>query len=138
MFLGDLQRAHKALLQSMSELDELTWGPLPTKARIIDARWSISRASLARRMLWSRIHAYLLDRVSREDAAVLRELQESDIALLRCSSEHVAKWTVDTVAEHWSAYCEASRAIRLKMKTAIEAEKCLLYPLLEAAAVPRW
>lgn len=121
----------------MSELDELTRGPLPTKARIIDARWSISRTSLARRMLWSKIHTYLLDRVSQENAGDLRRLRDSDMALLRSSSEHVSKWKIETVIENWSAYCEASRAIRLNMKSAIEAEMRLLYPLLGADAAPR-
>lgn len=138
-FLAELQRAHAALLQSMSELDELTRGPVPPTARIIEARWNISRASLTRRMLWGKIHTQLLDRVSPENAAVLLGLRKSDMALLRLSSEHVSKWTIETVVAHWSTYCEASRAIRLKMKHAIDAEVRLLYPLLETegSAAPR-
>jgi hypothetical protein len=88
-------------------------------------------------MLWSKIHTYLLDRVSQENAGDLRRLRDSDMALLRSSSEHVSKWKIETVIENWSAYCEASRAIRLNMKSAIEAEMRLLYPLLGADAAPR-
>lgn len=130
--LAEMQEAHERLLRAMADLDRLTRGPLPTKKRIIDARWAISRASLARRKLWGDVYAHLLGRVSKEDEADLRRLQEADRALLRSSTGHVSTWRIDAVMQNWPAYCVASNAIRWKMKAAIGAEKRLLYPMLGA------
>lgn len=130
LLLAELQEAHKKLLQTMSDLDKLTSGPVPTKERVIDARWAISRASLARRLLWGRVYAHLSGCLSKEDDRDLRWLREADIALLGSSSEHVSRWKIDNVMQNWGAYCEASKAIRWRMKAAIGAEKRLLYPML--------
>lgn len=130
LLLAELKDAHARLLRAMLELDTLTRGPLPAKERIIDARWNISRASLRRRTLWSRIHNYLSSHIAEENLRDVRRLQEGDMALLRSSSEHVARWKITTVVEDWPAYCEASRAIRWKMQAAIGAEQRLLYPIL--------
>lgn len=132
LLLAEMQEAHKRLLQAMAELDDLTRGPLPTKERIIDARWSISRASLARRMLWSRVFTHLSSRASTDDLRELSRLQEADRTLLRLSSAHVSRWNIDTIIPDWAAYCAASAAIRWKMKAAMGAEKRLIYPMLDA------
>lgn len=137
VMLTELRKAHETLLKAMSDLDELTRGPLPLRERVIQARWHISRASLARRTAWNRIHAHLAAGVGREESADLRRLQESDIALLRSSSEHISKWNIDTVMEDWPGYCLASQAIRWKMKAVIGAEKRLLYPMLSNDPVQR-
>lgn len=107
------------------------------KERIIEARWNISRASLARRTLWNRIHAYLLVRATGAAAVDLRKLQEGDMLLLRSSTAHVSRWTIFAVMREWAAYCEASRAIRWKMKAAIAAEQRVLYPLLTSSTAWR-
>lgn len=130
--LAELRDAHKKLLQAMANLDELTRGPLPSKALIIDARWNISRASLARRTLWRGIYAHLSGRVSKEDEMDLCRLRDGDLDLLRSSAAHVSKWQIEAVVQNWAAYCEASKAIRWKMMAAMGAETRLLYPLLEA------
>jgi hypothetical protein len=97
---------------------------------VVDARWQISRASLARRTLWGRILTHLSTRASPEAAVDLRKLQENDINLLRASSQHVARWTIENVMADWSGYAPASRDIRWKMSAAISLEKRLLYPML--------
>lgn len=137
LLLTELREAHDRLLAAMAELDELTRGPVPAKARIIDARWNISRASLARRTLWNRIHAYLLVRATGAAAVDLHKLKEDDRALLRASTAHVSRWTVDSVMKEWAAYCEASAQIRWKMKAAIAAEQRVVYPLLTTSAAWR-
>jgi hypothetical protein len=87
-------------------------------------------------MLWGKIHAYLLHGPRNVDAAELRHLQESDIALLRLSTAHVSEWQIDTVVTNWAAYCDASRALRGKMSDALQSEMRLLYPLLETGRRP--
>lgn len=131
IFLDDLLHAHAKLLCATAELDTLTRGPLPSTARIIDARWNISRASLARRSLWGRIYDHLSNQTAKENIPDLRRLQLSDMALLRASSEHVPRWTINNIVQDWSAYCEASRSIRWKMKASIAAEQRIRYSMLE-------
>ena len=129
--LMELCHAHEALQKAMSRLGALTHGPLPTNNCVVEARWQISRASLSRRMLWGRIHTHLSTRASPKTANALKKLQESDMALLRASSQHVGKWTIEAVLSDWEGYAPASRDIRWKMSSAISLEKRLLYPLLE-------
>lgn len=138
LMLVDFKERHKKLLLAMSDLDKLTRGPLPTKERVIDARWNISRASLARRTHWNLIYSQLLCRAPQGDAKELRRLRENDMVLLRFSSEHVGKWAILAVMEDWPGYCEASRAIRWKMQAAIGAEQRVLYPMIQAADVECW
>jgi len=135
--LRDLMEAHSDLRRAMADLDVLTRGPIPAKEEVIDARWNISRASLARRRLCNSIHSRLSVRASDEYARELQRLSKYDMALLRSSSEHVLKWTITAVMNDWPGYCEASRVIRWKMKAAIGAEQRFLYPMLEAANVSR-
>ena len=130
--LTELQAAHTTLLQAMSDLDVLSKGPLPTKERIIHARWNISRASLARRTVWSEVYVFLSIRPPKDTLSDLRQLHASDTALLRSSSNHVFSWKIEAVMHDWPGYCAASEAIRWKMKAAIGAEMRLLYPILRA------
>lgn len=136
VFLRQLRDAHTKLLKAMADLDTLTRGPVPPKDVVIDARWSISRASLARRTLWHSIHRHLSARASEQGAIELRRLYESDMALLRSSSEHIFKWSITAVMQNWQEYCVASNAIRWKMKAAIESEQRVLYPMLENTFFP--
>lgn len=132
--LIEFQKAHANLLNAMTDLDGVTNEPLPQRERIINSRWRISRASLARRSLWNEIYAYLSYDSSEANHAELRRLQESDRALLRSSSEHVSEWKIDAVVKEWPSYCAASNAIRWKMKAAIGMERRLLYPMLRTDA----
>lgn len=131
--LEELRLAHRALVQAITDLDQLTRETLPTKARIVEARWNISRTSLARRMQWNRILQHLSCSAGRDCKPELRRLQENDLALLRASSAHVSRWNIDAVMKDWPGYCLASAEIRWRMKAAIGAEKRLLYPMLKAA-----
>ena len=50
-FLDELRDAHKTLLAAMEAIDGLTREPQFNSARLTNARWRISQASLARRIL---------------------------------------------------------------------------------------
>lgn len=128
--LDKLQTAHQQLLEAMAQLDELTRGPMPARDSIINARWTISRRSLARRNLWRKIHGHLSCRPGRAIEGDLQRLRDTDHALLKASSLHVSKWDIESVLADWSAYCADSADIRWKMKAAIGAEIRLLYSML--------
>jgi hypothetical protein len=130
--LDKLEEAHSSLLGAIEGLAELTRGPVPEKEQLIEVRWRVSEASLARRLLWGRIHAYLSERANREVESSLRKLQEADMLLIRISTEHVGRWTADAIIEDWPGYCRASDAMRGRLIEGVELEKRLLYPILEA------
>ena len=131
-WLESLKEAHSNLVQAISALEGLTRGPVPMRERLVEARYRLSKASLERRLLWGRIHAYLSRSASREAESDLRKLQQSDIALLRAAASHVGKWTTDVIFEDWLGYCRASAAMRVKLTDAAALEERLLYPLLQA------
>lgn len=133
--LAELRAAHVALLDSIAELEKACALPVPDEAPFTAIRWTLSGASLTRRMLWAKILGFLVPLAAQADdkaaAADLRRLQEDDIALLKASTAHVGRWSADAALADWNAYCEASRIMRGRMRAGIEAEKKLLYPLLE-------
>lgn len=134
--LEDLRAAHENLTCAIGELAHLTKGPVPAKETLDKVRWKLSRASLSRRMLWTRIHCDLAPGSSEEMKLKLRQLQEADMRLLRHSTEHVATWTTDRIVNDWPGYCLASQHMRSKMKEAIAAERRTLYPLLDEPLKP--
>jgi hypothetical protein len=131
-WLNELKQAHADLLGSIDELARLTQGPVPDKQQLIEVRWAVSAASLARRLLWGRILAILSRRTPPSVARDLQALQEIDIKLIRASVNHVGRWTADAVIQDWPGYCRASEHMREMMIEAVAAEKRLLYPILEA------
>ena len=129
-FLDDLLHAHAKLLCAMAELDTLTRGPLPSKDRIIDARWSISRASLARRSLWGRIHTTFPISRRRKIFQTYVVFSKATWRFCGLPASMSRGERLSTLFEIWSAYCEASRSIRWKMKASIAAEQRFLDPML--------
>ena len=137
-FFEELKHAHRNLLEAMSNLDGLTRGPLPSKETIVTARWNLSRTSLARRTLWSRIRTHLeYGRLSEHEKGVLLELQQSDVALIRASTTHISEWRVDKIISDWAGYCRSSVDLRWNMLAGIGLEKRRLYPILQAQGHPR-
>jgi hypothetical protein len=132
--LDSLKKAHANLLSAIEELAKLTRGPAPDKGRLVAIRWNVSDASLIRRLLWGRIHAYLANFPDPDLERDLRRLQGIDIALIRMSAKHVAAWPAEVVLEDWAGYNRASKLMRATMTDAISEEKRLLYPILEAIA----
>lgn len=125
-----LKEAHADLLRAIEALDRLTREPLPDKDVLVNVRWQVSQASLSRRLLWGRIHARLSGGVDAETETSLRQLQETDIRLIRASAKHVGQWTVGAIIDGWSEYCRASGRMRREMIAAVTEEKRLLYPIL--------
>jgi hypothetical protein len=130
--LEALKTAHGNLLAAIEELGRLMEAPLPVPDLLINIRWNLSKASLDRRLLWGRIHLELAGRVDAESEDALRSLQDIDMRLLRASAAHVSEWTPVAVKQDWDGYRQASAIMRRRMLQGIEAEKRLLYPILES------
>jgi hypothetical protein len=137
-WLEKLKEAHAELLQAIDELAELTRGLPPGKDLLVDVRWNVSKASLARRLLWGRIHAHLAGRVDESKEADLRNLQEMEVQLFRYSATHVARWTTELILDDWDGYRQASALMRSKMIDGVAAERRVLYPMLAAVEGRSW
>ncbi|HUE80093.1 MAG TPA: hypothetical protein VMN38_10735 [Sphingomicrobium sp.] len=135
--LADLRSAHENLIAAMNGMERLTRGPLSERDSYTTARWRISRASLKRRSHWAKIYQHLIAGVGADDAAALNNLQAADMRMLRRSAAHVCTWSRDAIDRDWLGYCKASRVIRLQMKTCMDAEKHVLFPMLERLASDR-
>ena len=135
--LDKLHEAHAKLLSAIGDLARLTRGALPDEEQLVEVRWQVSEASLIRRLLWGRIHAYLAEHANTDVEPLLRELQDADMQLIRISTEHVGKWTSEAIAADWPGYCRASKAMRGKLIDGVKREKRLLYPILEATETRR-
>ena len=77
------------------------------------------------------IFRHLLPRLNAKVASDLAVLHIADEEMQRDSSSHVAAWHLARIETDWEGYCDASRAIRSRMAACIEAEKRILYPMLE-------
>lgn len=130
--LVDLHRAHEDVLGSMEELCRLTRDWLPDEQALGCARWKLGKAGMLRRRLWARILGHLAPTVDRDARDELLRLQKLDIDLLCASTEHIRRWTIESIVGDWQGYCAASRAMRSKMISRMEEEKRVLYPLLRA------
>jgi hypothetical protein len=131
---AEMRRAHERLFDAIADLERIAGGDAPDRNQFTDIRWRLSKASLNRRLLWAKILGYLLPLAGERTTATLHQLQDADIDLLRASTEHVSNWTTERALALWPHYCEASRIMRGKMISGIEAEKRLLYPILEAVS----
>lgn len=132
--LADLRDAHRQLLAELDNMEAITGQPEYDRARCATGRWKISQASLARRVLSSRICDFFLPRCGPADVVSLRNLQEADRELLRKSGDHVRRWTAETIERDWRGYCQASQEIRWLLHAHLAVEQRLLYPLLERSA----
>ena len=129
--LVELREAHEVLIAAMNEMDRLTRQSEADPSCFANARWRISQASLARRTLWGVIFRHLLPRANPDEVVGLERLATADPEMLRHSANHISMWVLSKIEADWKGYCEASMAIRWRMKACLGAERRILYPLLE-------
>jgi hypothetical protein len=129
----ELECAHLALTNAISRLAHLTEGALPDRGVVVETRWNISSASLARRSLWHRILPELSHHRFDAVRADIRSVQNTDMALLRRSCAHVAIWNIDAVMRDWEGYRVASKEMREHMKSAMASEGTVLFNLLDGS-----
>ena len=128
--LAELQAAHHELLACVLLMERITAAAAPDPVQLTSARFKISQASLARRMVWRRIQDFLLCKVRGGDRATLRDLTQRDLEQFQRSTLHVAKWPRAAVIADWPGYQAASRLIRGRILITVRAEQEFLYPLL--------
>lgn len=130
-FLADLRQVHRDLLACILHLETMACQVTPERSALTNARWKLGQASLARRLLATRICDYLDKRCDPGTALHLQELRQADRDMLKLSAAHLGKWSADSIYEDWEGYCHEGRAIRRRAHDHVALEQRLLYPLLE-------
>lgn len=129
--LSELKRLHADLLAHLDELERLTSEPVMRPEEVAAARLKLTRASRRRSMfLDSAVYPALIGNDAATDAERVRQLRSDDKRRFVTSASHIAKWTLQEIAAHWSEYCSASRSLRAAMRDRIREEQAVLYPLL--------
>lgn len=131
--LRDLQAVHYDLHEQIAAMEATTDEPRHDPVHLASARWKISQASLARRILAGRICEYLLSRCEAQQMLAIKALQEADRLLLQASARHVGQWRAEHIKEDWRGYCRASREVRRQMQDHVVLEQKVLYGILERA-----
>ena len=129
--LTELRSAHRELMWQISAMEKLTREPAFDPKTCTNGRWRLSQASLARRLLASRIGDFFLVRVSENEREDLKSLMLADQALLRDSSAHLGRWSGEGIKSDWPNFCREAREMFRKTQRHIALEQRVLYPLLE-------
>ena len=127
-----LADAHLKMAFCTADLECLAAGANPGDGLMAPARLRIRQANFERRRVIWEICEHLVSHVSARDAEAIRQFQPQDMAMLRIASDHLRHWTPHRVRTDWSAYCEALRALIMKVRDEVEKERALLVPLLAA------
>ena len=128
--LTEVEKVYGHLIDCLTEMREVTSGPLPEPFRYTRARYRISNASLKRRQLFDRICSHLAPRLSIADAARLRTLRQKDRAYLHHSATYVTKWAPEAVFASWPSYSEEAKDIQRHLQEVAEEQLRVLTPLL--------
>ena len=130
--LADLQKAHTRLLTSIRDLAKITAKPCGDKIEFSAVRFRVSEASLARRIVFRAACDHLLPEASTADQQLISRLRSADSDLALLASEHVNRWTTETVELDWESFCSQSKEMRRALLKQIELERAMLYPLLHS------
>ena len=129
--LTEFRQAHEVLIAAMEGMGRLTRQSNADPSCFANAKWRISQASLARRTLWGAIFRHLLPRANLKDVVELERLSTADWEMLCYFANHISTWVSGRIEADWEGYCEASRAIRWRMKARLGAERRMLHPLID-------
>jgi len=129
--LEAMGKAHEAVLLHIESMAVATADPAKYDEAYKLARWQLSDASLKRRINFRAVYDGMSAVMPVEDAAALRNLLEEDGAQSLDSADHVRRWSPEAVAHDWPGYCEASAAIRDRMKKRLVQEALVVLPMLQ-------
>ena len=130
--LTQLKAVHAELREAIAGLEAVVSQPSPDRETLSAARLRLSRASSRRRSMIECSVYPLLHDVPPEEAAKIANLRLEMATLMVQSSEHIGRWTVQSICADWAGYQKASAAMRRSMLKRIEQEVTVLYPLIQA------
>lgn len=133
--LTELKTLHGQIEICIAELEALTVPLVPALNEVAAARLKLTRVSRHRTtLLEGKIYPLLLDGACAADKASVEALRDTGKRGLLNSIGHIGRWTLPEIADNWTGYCAASRAMRAAMRKRIEEERAVVYPLLARRA----
>lgn len=127
--LQELEAAHRDVAQCLAELEAITSNVSAEPFLYTTARFSLSKASAARRSCFKAICAEFGRTPSFQES--IERARASDIRLMAQSRAHLAQWSPQAIAADWRGYCAASRRMRRAITEQIVTEEQLIIPLLK-------
>ena len=120
--LSDLSAVRAELRIAIANMDVVTRKKQADRYQLSSRRMRLSQAGLKGCNAWNAIMKDLPQRVDRDAAESLRSLHQDHLEVLRHSSTHIGKWTLDRIEEDWSGYCAAYKTLRGILLGYIESE----------------
>lgn len=133
--LQKLKAAHLELQSCLAEMEALTMGLAVSRRVYSSARFRISNASFRRRATFNVVCDKLSQVATAEEASVICQLREADLALVKRSAQHVREWSAERIEADWRQYCKASRSIRSAMAQELRSVEQHLFPILSSQSV---
>lgn len=133
MDVDELRRQHQQLsLLSRQLLLAVEDGQVQQSVGAI--RWQLARQLMSHLALEDRIFYPAMQRTSDEQARATAQRLQSDMGMLAQNfSAYMQRWNDDQIARRWPDFCTETRDVLATLKTRMEQEERLLYPLAEAA-----
>jgi len=132
--LLELKALHDELRAAIAELQAQTAKSVPDQAGLPLARLKVVRASGRRKAMIDCTITPSLHNVSGEDAGRMRDLRHASCDLAVETSQHIARWTMNSILADWEGYRGATANMARIMLRRIDDESAILYPLLERRA----
>ncbi|HEX7874987.1 MAG TPA: hemerythrin domain-containing protein [Sphingobium sp.] len=133
MNINELRRQHqelstiaKEILRAVQDEDRpQSVGPI---------RWHLARQLMSHLALEDRIFYPAMQRLSDKPARTAAQQLRSQVGTLAQDfSTYMHRWNDDKVARQWAEFCADTRKIMAALRTRVDQEERLLFPLAEAA-----
>jgi hypothetical protein len=131
--LAQLTKTHADVLTAIDRLETLLQPEEPDRATLATARWRLTQASGRRRRLLDQEIYPLVEQGADGGEQGVRDLRAADGGAIAMSSQHIATWSIDHIADDWPGYRAAATTMLASMRQRIALETTILYPLLEEA-----
>jgi hypothetical protein len=135
--LASFQSAHRKMEAAIADLDAIIAVEAPNMSELSAARLRLSQANLARQQILRQVCDQVIERVAAGNAEAVRDLQRREREQIQLTSQLVRTWGLKDVQRNWAGYRDASLVVRAQLRTIVDAERRILYPLLAGKKVNR-
>jgi hypothetical protein len=136
--LAQLRQHHEKIGHLLAALEALCQERHADIVKVSAVRLELTRASRARSaFLNAVVYPKLLRTCPPDKRIALEKLKSDGLLMLVRSADHIRHWTTREITQDWPGYCLASAAARQTMRSRIELEAQLLYPLLKDEGTSR-
>lgn len=133
MDVDELRRQHQQLsLLSHQLIQAVEDSQIQQKVGAV--RWQLARQLMSHLALEDGIFYPAMQRMADDQARTTAQRLQSETGMLAQNfSAYMQRWNDDQIARRWPDFCAETREVLATLKTRMEQEERLLYPLAEAA-----